>query len=146
MADSISQLIDRIKAFDANTDSLILDLVRENEAMVISMNVDDQLFRGINADGQEVAPPYRPSTVIRKMRKSQPYDRVTLRDEGDFHASFFIRYDVDQFTLDATDQKKQWLDRKYSPKIYGLTDANIGRLTGMVEARFIDEARKALLQ
>lgn len=139
------ELTDRVSAFERDKDQMILDLVRDNEAAVIAMNTDDQLFQGITADNQETVPPYRPSTVRRKIRKSQPYDRVTLRDEGDFHGSFFIRYGADEFTLDATDYKKQWLDRKYTPRIYGLTPDNIDRLTAMIRERFVDEARKQIL-
>lgn len=139
------ELTDRVSAFEQNKDRLILDLVRDNEAMVIAMNVDDQLFQGITADNQETTPSYRPSTIQRKKRKSQPYDRVTLRDEGDFHSSFFVRYGTDEFTIDAADYKKQWLDRKYTPKIYGLTPDNIDRLTAMIRDRFVEEAKRQIL-
>ena len=143
--DAIQEMIQAVTNFESRKDALLLDLVRYNEAAVISMNVDDQLYQGIDAEGKEVAPPYQPSTVRHKIRNGRPYDRVTLRDEGDFHASFFVRYDADQFALDATDYKKQWLDRKYTPKIYGLTPANIDRLSAMIRERFVEEARKIIL-
>ncbi|MDV7398637.1 hypothetical protein RZS08_44945, partial [Arthrospira platensis SPKY1] len=97
--------------------------------------------KGVKADGLEVVPSYRPSTIIRKIKKGHPYDRVTLRDEGDFHRSFFIVYRDDEFEITADDYKKQYLDRKYSPAIYGLTPANVERLIGMIRDQFIGEAR-----
>lgn len=143
--DVIQEMIQAVKNLEDRKDALLLDLVRDNEAAVISMNVDDQLYQGIDADGQEVGPPYRAFTIAMKRIKGQPYDRVTLRDEGDFHASFFIRYGIDQFTLDASDWKRQKLDRKYGSEIFGLTPANIDRLSAMIRERFVEEARKIIL-
>lgn len=143
--DAIQEMIQAVANFESRKDALLLDLVRDNEAAVISMNVDDQLYQGIDADGKEVAPPYRAFTIAMKRIKGQPYDRVTLRDEGDFHTSFFIRYGADQFTLDAADWKRQKLDRKYGSEIFGLTPENIDRLAAMIRERFVEEARKIIL-
>lgn len=146
MIEAVQNMIDDLESFEATKDQILLDLVKDREATVISMNVDDQLYQGIDAEGQEVAPEYAASTIHKKRRKGDPYDRVTLRDEGDFHTSFFVVYGGDEFTLDARDSKKQWLDRKYGETIYGLTPDNIDRLSNMIKDDFVEIMRRRILQ
>lgn len=56
------------------------------------MNAEEQLFeQGINRLGVDIMDyaPYSPLTIAIKEEKGQPTNRVTLRDTGDFEASFF---------------------------------------------------------
>ena len=68
--------------------------------------------------------PYTPKTIELKEIKGQPTNRVTLRDTGDFYASFKIITEPDKFTIIATDYKTDGLIRKYGRQILGLTDEN----------------------
>lgn len=138
-------MIDDIVEVERSTDAIILDLVKDREREVIRMNVDDQLYNGFNGDGQQISPPYRPATVRKKRRKGQPYDRVTLKDEGDFHASFFVIYAGDEFTLNAKDQKKVWLERRYGSSIFGLTEEHIDQLREMIREPLTEELKKRIL-
>ena len=141
---SIEETIERLKVTDKLIDSIIIDLVRENEKMLIQMNVDN-LFAGIDNEGKRIVPPYKPSTIKRKKRKGQPFNRVTTRDEGNHHESIFIKYSDDEFELDAADFKKQYLVRKYGEELYGLTEENLGTLKKIIEERLLEEVRKKIL-
>lgn len=142
--DSVSTLIDNLKDFERNYDQILIGLVKDREKEVIQMNTD-QLFGGESADETGLSPRYTPSTIERKRRRNQPYDRVTLRDEGDFHASFFVRYGEDFFELASDDQKRVYLERKYGERLYGLTPGNIDRLTKDLKTDFVEAFRRKVL-
>ena len=145
--DVIRDMINDIRSAENALDWIMLRAVRSRESEVISLNVDDQLFQGIGANGERIRPPYAPATVRIKRRKGQPYDRVTLRDTGDYHESFFLIYRDDEFEFDAKDPKKKWLERRYKKKsIYGLTDQNVGRVIGLIGDDVVVEFRKSVFK
>lgn len=108
------------------------DIVTEYEAEICDMNTENQLFeQGVNRLGVSIMDyrPYRPLTLEIKAMKGQPTDRVTLRDEGDFHASFFVTATNSEFDISAADWKTKDLRKKYGNQIFGLTDENKNILT-----------------
>lgn len=99
----------------------------ENEAIIIDMNVEDQLYeKGITSKGVPIDSyaPYQPLTIALKRIKNQPTNRVTLRDEGDFHRSFYLDFTEDSFTIKAADEKAEYLEFAYGSDIFGLTPEN----------------------
>lgn len=113
----------------------IYDYVRmeviEDEAVICDMNSESQLYeRGIDRDGDSISSysPYTARTVMVKLLKHQPTNRVTLRDTGEFHASFRVVVDDIGFYIDATDWKTSELEKKYGKQIFGLTEENINEL------------------
>ena len=129
--DRLDQLIDKLKGFDADILATIEAVVRENEATILDMNAEDQLFlKGIDRNGVSISDyaPYSEITKEIKRMKGQPTARVTLRDEGDFHSSFYIEYLADGFKIGAKDGKTEKLVKKYGNQILGLTDENVKEL------------------
>lgn len=119
----------RVTAFkeELENGTLMEKLVKDNEAWICDMNTEDQLFeRGVNRVGVSIMDymPYRPKTIEIKEIKGQPTNRVTLRDEGDFHRSFKVDADNEKFRILSTDGKAEWLEKKYGRQIFGLTDEN----------------------
>lgn len=113
-----------------------------NKAMKQSLNIHavqiealnlKQLNQGIDALGRPIRPPYTDYTVQKKLEKGQPFDRVTLRDTGDFYESVFIEVFKDSFLLDATDVKTKSLKRKYGETILGLTQENIEQVAKIIK-------------
>lgn len=83
----IQSMINALRDFRQRKDFYVLECVRENEAVVIDANAEEQLFeRGENRLGVSIADyqPYSPVTVEEKRLRGQPYNRVTLRDTGRF--------------------------------------------------------------
>lgn len=123
----LDDLIGRLRAFEKEIIRVIEEVVREYDYIILDMNAEDQLFgKGITRDGIEIAEylPYAPLTVEIKKLKGQPTTRVTLRDEGDFHSSFFIDYQEGGFQIKADDWKTDKLMYDYGDEILGLTDEN----------------------
>jgi hypothetical protein len=123
----LDDLIAKLKKFEEEIYQTIENILRENDYIIIDMNVEDQLFeKGIDRTGTEIASyaPYSPVTIQIKRIKGQPTNRVTLRDAGDFHHSFYIEFGKDSFEIKASDWKTQKLIASYGQEILGLTDYN----------------------
>lgn len=143
-AERLQELQKGLEFISVNFNQIVLDLIKDIEKEVIKMNVDDQLFQGVNSKGQKITPPYTPAYRKRKERRGLVADRVTTRLEGDYHDSFFITYHDDSFDLDAKDLKKRYLERMYSIDLYGLTDANKKKLGNMLLPRLIEVINQRL--
>lgn len=91
---SIQDLRNRVATFNNGLSSgaYIQQIIWDNDAYIVDMNAEEQLVeQGINRLGVDIMDyaPYSPLTIAIKEEKGQPTNRVTLRDTGDFEASFF---------------------------------------------------------
>lgn len=126
----ITTLLDRVKKVKEALDSgrIAKEIVRDNDNILIDMNAQDQLFaKGVNRLGVRVDEyrPYSPFTIKVKIEKRQPYDRVTLKDTGEFYDSFYVETAEDRFYIKASDEKADWLIKKYGAEIFGLTNESL---------------------
>ena len=146
----ITDLRKRVEDFNEALTSgrLIQNIIWENEAYIVDMNAEEQLFeQGINRLGVEISDyaPYSPVTIEIKEAKGQPTNRVTLRDEGDFESSFFLEVGTKQFEIKASDWKTEELIKKYGRQILGLTDENIAILIWQyIYPDLMNEAKKQI--
>ena len=129
----ITDLRKRVADFNEALTSgrIIQNIIWDNEAYIVDLNAEEQLFeQGINRLGVEISDyaPYSPVTIAIKEAKGQPTNRVTLRDTGDFEASFYLEVGDKQFEIKASDFKTEDLIKKYGRQILGLTDENIAAL------------------
>lgn len=129
-------LNDLLKRVDTFNDGLtggtyLAAIIEEHDYEIIEMNTQDQLYeQGITATGVSIMDyaPYSEVTIEYKKAKGDPYDRVTLRDEGDFYRSFYLQIDNEKFTFNAEDWKTRELLRQYGEEIMGLTQHNVEEL------------------
>jgi len=98
--------------------------VDQNKTVIKTMQTDEQMFSGINASGNAISPDYANSTINYKKRNSQPYDRVTLKDSGDFYDSIEIEARTDDFVISTQITYSIYLVTKYA-EILGITDTNL---------------------
>jgi hypothetical protein len=137
--------IERLKGFNDKVAEAIKEALKENETVICELNSQDQLFeQGITRDNIKIADyaPYSPYTEMVKKLKGAPTSRVTLRDEGDFHYSFYIEFETDGFKIRASDWKEEDLVKSYGKEILGLTDENFLE----VRDTYITPAIKKLMQ
>lgn len=151
----ISTLLERVKRFnsDLTEGKIFQEVIKENESVIVDMNAENQLFeKGVNALGVSISSyrPYSDKTVEIKKMKGQPFNRVTLRDTGDFHSAFFVRVSRENFSIDSTDWKTKKLVKKYGDQngdIFGLTDENLTELIMYyVAPEVLEIAKKMILQ
>jgi hypothetical protein len=98
--------------------------VDQNKNVIKKMQTDEQMFSGINASGNAITPDYAKSTINYKKRKGQPFDRVTLKDSGDFYDSIEIEARTDDFVISTQITYSIYLVSKYA-EILGITDKNL---------------------
>lgn len=119
-------IYDRVKSFQDNIDSEVMESVVPFDDEIIRLNTDEQLYsEGLDRTGAVIEPPYRPLTIHIKESKGQRTDHVTLRDEGDFHKSFRLEVSGSQAEVVADDPKTAKLVAKYGSAILGLSDDNL---------------------
>jgi len=122
---TIDELNIKVQAFDVLKELEII--IKTIEPEIIDSNTA-QLYSGIKSTGESLGE-YRPETVKYKKEKGQPYDRVTLKDEGDFYSGFYIQLRNGNFEVDSKDSKTDKLATKYSEDIFGLTTENMANIT-----------------
>lgn len=104
----------------------IFKILKANEHTVIDLNLS-QLSHGQDSEGKPIGPPYKELTIEIKKEKGQPTNFVTLKDEGDFYRGFFMSDELPA-VLNSDDWKTNKLTDKYGSEIFGLNQANQGRV------------------
>lgn len=146
----LNDLLNRVKTFNEGLmgGAYLSTIIENHDYEIIEMNTQDQLYeQGITATGVSIMDyaPYSEYTIELKAQKGDPYDRVTLRDEGDFHRSFYLDIDNEKFTFDAEDWKTRELLRLYGDEIMGLTQHNIEELEKtIILPDLMEQAKKDL--
>ena len=128
---TIKNLIWRLRKYRLILDEELRGEILEHSDVIIDMIVNEQLYeQGINGMGVEIMSyrPYTRYTVKIKRKKGQPFNRVTLRDTGDFYNSLHVKFDDNGFYVTSTDEKAPELLAKYGKTIFRLTDENLGIL------------------
>lgn len=125
---SLKNLVYRLRRYKDILDQELKEEIMRNEEVIIKMIAEEQLYNlGIEGRGIEIMSyqPYSYRTVKNKKRKGQPYDRVTLRDTGEFHASLKVVFDNSGFYVTSTDEKASVLLNKYGRTIFRLSNENL---------------------
>jgi hypothetical protein len=106
--------------------------VKSSEDEIEELN-RDQLWQGTKSDRTKIIPPYAPSTIRRKKKKGQPYNRVTLKDTGQFYASIQAFVDQSGINISSTDFKTKFLKGRYGKEILGLSFPSIEILIDLIK-------------
>lgn len=93
--------------------------VKENAEIIIDMNTET-LFSGKDSLGKSLGK-YAPRTIEYKKLKGQPYNRITLKDEGDFYEGFFVKTHKIGWSISSKDEKTGKLITDFGKDIFGNT-------------------------
>ena len=102
----------------------IKESVNKNKDVLKTMQTEQQMFTGQTATEKAIKPSYQPSTINYKKRTGQPFDRVTLKDTGDFYKSIEIEAKANDFVISTQISYSIYLVEKYAD-ILGITDTNL---------------------
>lgn len=128
---SIRNLVYRLRKFKDILEEELRNEIMKHEDVIIEMIIRDQLYdQGIEGRGISIMSyqPYTARTIKIKQRKGQPYDRVTLKDTGEFYSSLHVEFDNNGFYVTSTDDKAKYLLAKYGKTIFRLTNENFSEL------------------
>ena len=93
--------IKKLKQLKKEINPSIKEAIQKNDFVLIYEQTREQLNRGEDANGMQLVPSYAASTVAYKKRNNQPYNRVTLEDEGDLYESIRIEANSTQAIISA---------------------------------------------
>jgi len=128
---SIRNLVYRLRKFKDILSDELKDEIMKHEDVIVQMVARDQLYeQGIEGKGISIMSyqPYAIRTIKYKQRKGQPYDRVTLKDTGEFYNSLHVEFDNEGFYVTSTDDKAKYLLERYGRTIFRLTNENFSEL------------------
>lgn len=121
---TIRNLEYRLRKFKPVLEAALKDEIRKNESIIVDL-IQTQLYMGLDGYGAEITPPYTMTTVKYKKRKHQVFDRVTLRDTGDFYRSLHVVIEDDGFRIVSDDEKAQDLLDRYGEKVLRLMNNSL---------------------
>lgn len=89
---------------------------------------------------------YANATIFIKMRKGQPYDRVTLKDTGDFHKSIEKKLLKDAFNLEGDSEKPDGNieDNVDLTNVLNLSDDELTELVKEIRPDYIQKIRNTI--
>lgn len=130
----------------------LLFLDADIQELVIELNTQNQLFeKGIDSEGvslDSIGGGYAPATVFIKTNErtpSQPVDRITLKDTGEFYESFRVLPQSDGILITAETLKDgKDLQIRWGADILGLTEESKKMLIFNLIPLLINEAKKKI--
>jgi hypothetical protein len=107
------------KRLQAKMNDTLVRTTRFYQDDLAQENADYLFYTGKDMEGNSLGA-YAQKTIQIKLAKGQPTNRVTLKDEGDFHKSFQLVINEKGFEVIATDYKTNELQARYGKDILGL--------------------------
>ena len=131
----------KLEAFDV--DAIINLSAKKNEAYLLSLVFDEQLYKdGVFPDGRATGD-YAPFTVNYKNSSGShdhKTDHITYKDEGGFYAGRVLRIRGDEIEADSTDSKRDELVKQEGDML-GWTKESIEKMSRKV---FLPDIQKKI--
>lgn len=144
----IRDLVNLITQLSVDELAYKITLQTETKKLIIDLNTQEQLFEGINSEGQDlesIGGEYRPYTIEIKRQQGLPTDRVTLFQSGSFYDSFEIDVFKGGFNIVAdTDKEDGDLQFRWGSEILGLTEDSKKDLVNYYRNEILREIKKRI--
>lgn len=119
----IQKVRDTLREIEESIYSTLKDVINKESDVLVEILTQNQMFqKGEDGKGLSIHPDYAQSTISIKLTKSQPTDRVTLKDSGDFYKSINIVAESDKFIIEAPIEYSKFLTAKYGQDILRIQD------------------------
>lgn len=134
--------------------AMIQTILQDSEIQqkIIHLNTINQLFeKGEDSLGRkldDLGGGYSPYTIMKKIEKGQPFDRVTLKDTGDYYDSYKISApNGADYIIIITNPTKDGknIETEWGGFIVGLNTGNTQWLIYEVRERLIPKNKEELL-
>lgn len=121
-------------------DGAVVDAIEDTAVDIIALN-QQQLYAGRLADGSPVSPSYLDDPYFKSREAAQRYsdwkDEITPNEErpkgvpnlfinGFFYESWSITATAEKISFQSSDPNAADIEEKFSNRIYGLDDQNMG--------------------
>jgi hypothetical protein len=142
------------RAIQIDVNRLLFTIFENNtlQVQVIDLNTESQLYdKGVDAAGNQIGEysfwtkAYFKPLAAAEGRDGRT-DHITLKDTGEFYASFQFVNESDGFHITANTLKEDGNDLAviYGGKILGLTSESIAAISPEIRERLAELARKAI--
>jgi hypothetical protein len=123
-------LFQKQKDFVLNIDALVFDQLRksltDSGEVIADYIVQKQLYeKGINSKKEKIRPFYAASTKLRKLKKGQPIDRVTLRDTKALHDSLSVSGTSYELLIEVDTPYAKYVIKRYGSDVIKPTIDNM---------------------
>ena len=123
---TVADLLESIEKVDLPI--IIETAIEETAQDYIQLNTEQQLFKGVDADGGQLTPLYKSKSYARKkneMNAAPGYGVPDLKLTGSFYENQKLTVNGDDINLDSDVDHAQYLEKNYgAAKIYGLDPEN----------------------
>ena len=102
----------------------IQESINNNKNVIKELQTLEQMYQGKNSKGIDIKPAYADSTIKIKRKKSQPTNRVTLNDKGEFYNSIEVIAEKNQMIIRTVLSYSIYLINKYQD-ILGLDKVSL---------------------
>ncbi len=126
-----------------NTKKIFLQAAQDTSELALDLNRFQLLTQGVDSTGRKIGK-YKESTKIRKQKKGQETEFITLYDEGNFQGKFSLNTKQIPIFIESKDSKAPILKQKYGDDIMGLLPKNQAEYKQEVMRRYKQEIDKQI--
>ena len=123
---TVADLMESIQS--VNLKEAIDQAITETAAAYIWLNTEEQLFKGLDTEGNQLTPLYKSPSYARKKNQLNPAPGLGVPDlklSGSFYQKQKLTVQGDTLQLDSDVDHAQYLEKNYgADMIYGLNDQN----------------------
>lgn len=136
---TVKDVFRRVSNFQQSQSKIMNDCITDSSETILDAN-RDQMFEGMDKNGKEIIPEYKPMTIDIKKEKGQPTDRVTLKDTGEWHRSLFMKVEGGKVFIDSQHELTDELLAKYdrgAETILGIPKSKVTPINETIMTKFI---------
>ncbi len=130
---AFDELINDLKKVESELIITLSDVINDNSDKLEKAQ-RDQMSIGKNADNNNIGRLKNKGYALRKKANGgkAPLNIADLKNSGDFYKGIKASADRSTFTLTSTDDKKPFLIKRYSDKIFGYSDKTFKKVKNVV--------------
>lgn len=121
---TINGLLKKVETLDLRSEAP--KLVQQTSYEIIVLN-QQQLYSGLEADGDKARPEYKSKYYAKKKNQQNPKPGFGVPDlfaTGAFYKGFAVAIKGDMYEIGSVDSKSDRLEKQYGKQIFGLTKKN----------------------
>ena len=134
------EVIDKLKKVESELIITLSDVINDNSEQ-LEQAQRDQMSIGKNADNNNIGRLKNKGYALRKKANGgkAPLNIADLKNSGDFYKGIKASADRTTFTITSTDDKKDFLIKRYSDSIFGYNNKtftsvkNVVLIPGMIQ-------------
>ena len=138
----ISELENRLESLDI--EGALTEAIDQTKEQYADLN-RGQWAKGLRSDGSNIEPaPYSPGYARKRQREGLQTAFIDLNRTGALYGGYAINQDSGVMRLSSEVDYEQYVSRRYTPAIYGLTDENMSIYRGVVRPIIMQNVKEQL--